>query len=342
VGSSATTDLGNLTLKAGLNTIMIAVASGSLSPTSLTLTPVPVNVAPTFANASFETPSQGSGGYSYNTTGGAWTFYGNSGIEANGSAWGAANAPDGNQAAFLQSNHNQISTAGKGVLGAISQTVYFSSPGTYSITFQAARRGGQVQPIQVSVDGAAIGGTITPAGSSFAASTTVSFTISAAGNHTIQLAATTNTGDNSSFVDAVTVRAVSELTGAIIGTPGSWNNSGNTIANVFDGNLSTYFDAPGGDGDWVGLDLGSAHQITRVKYAPRSGYGSRMVGGLIQGSNTADFSSGVTTLYTINGVPPAGQWTTVSITDTGTYRYVRYLAPHGAYGNISELEFDGI
>ena len=39
VGSSATTDLGNLTLSAGLNTIMISVASGSLSPTSLTLTP---------------------------------------------------------------------------------------------------------------------------------------------------------------------------------------------------------------------------------------------------------------------------------------------------------------
>ena len=35
-----------------------------------------------------------------------------------------------------------------------------------------------------------------------------------------------------------------KLTGAIIGTPGSWGNSGNTIANVFDNNLNTFFDGP--------------------------------------------------------------------------------------------------
>ena len=35
-----------------------------------------------------------------------------------------------------------------------------------------------------------------------------------------------------------------KLTGGIIGTAGSWDNSGNTITNVFDGNLNTFFDAP--------------------------------------------------------------------------------------------------
>src|ERR1019366_9941950 len=36
------------------------------------------------------------------------------------------------------------------------------------------------------------------------------------------------------------------LTGGIIGTAGSWGGSGNTITNVFDNNLNTFFDGPDG------------------------------------------------------------------------------------------------
>ena len=133
-----------------------------------------------------------------------------------------------------------------------------------------------------------------------------------------------------------------KLTGTIIGTPGSWNNSGNTIAKAFDGNFSTFFDAPApGNGAWVGLDLGTTAQIAQVKYAPRATYESRMVGGRFEGSNTADFSSGVVNLFTISSAPVAGSFTTQAITNTGTFRYVRYLSPNGGYGNIAELEFDG-
>src|SRR5215468_1818168 len=47
------------------------------------------------------------------------------------------------------------------------------------------------------------------------------------------------------------------LTGTAIGTPGSWNNSGNTFLKVFDGSLTTFFDAPDpGNFDWAGLDFG--------------------------------------------------------------------------------------
>ena len=76
------------------------------------------------------------------------------------------------------------------------------------------------------------------------------------------------------------------MKGTIIGTPGSYQNQGNTIAKAFDGNFSTYYDAAGGTVNWAGLDLGSTFTITKVSYAPRTNYGSRMVGGIFQGSNS--------------------------------------------------------
>jgi fibronectin type 3 domain-containing protein len=134
-----------------------------------------------------------------------------------------------------------------------------------------------------------------------------------------------------------------KLTGAIIGTPGSWGGSGNTIAKVFDGNLSTYFDAPDpGNGDWVGLYFGASvsNAIAQINYCPRSGYEGRMVGGIFQGANQADFSDAVT-LYTVTTQPPSGVFTTMSITNTSAFRYVRYFAPTNSWGNVAELEFYG-
>jgi len=133
-----------------------------------------------------------------------------------------------------------------------------------------------------------------------------------------------------------------KLTGGIIGTPGSWNNSGNTITNVFDNDLTTFFDAPNANGDWVGLDFGAgvSNVITQINYCPRSGFESRMVGGIFQGANRADFSDAVT-LCTVTTQPPTGVFTPVSITNTSAFRYVRYLSPDGGYGNVAELQFYG-
>ncbi|HXR08786.1 MAG TPA: carbohydrate-binding protein, partial [Candidatus Acidoferrum sp.] len=119
-----------------------------------------------------------------------------------------------------------------------------------------------------------------------------------------------------------------ELAGAIIGTPGSWNNSGNTITNVFDNDLSTFFDAPSGNGDWVGLDfgVGVSNVITQINYCPRSGFESRMTNGFFQGANRADFSDAVT-LCTVTTQPAAGVFTPVSITNKSAFRYVRYFSP---------------
>jgi hypothetical protein len=71
-------------------------------------------------DGSFEQTSV-NGSYVYDPTTANWKFTGNAGIEANGSALNAAPAPDGTQAAFLQSVSQ---TSG----GTISQTVAFASP----------------------------------------------------------------------------------------------------------------------------------------------------------------------------------------------------------------------
>ena len=57
---------------------------------------------PRAVNCSFETPALI--GYQYNPTaaGIGWTFSSSSGIQRNGSTWGAAKAPDGVQTAFVQ------------------------------------------------------------------------------------------------------------------------------------------------------------------------------------------------------------------------------------------------
>jgi fibronectin type 3 domain-containing protein len=147
-------------------------------------------------------------------------------------------------------------------------------------------------------------------------------------------------GGNSSEVAAT---ASGELHGAVIGTEGSWNY-GATKDVAFDGSLDNYFDAPS-DGAWVGLDLGAGVNavITGVKFCPREGFAYRMVGGKFQGSNTADFSSGVVDLFTISSAPPGGVLTSQSISNGTPFRYVRYIVPAGTGGwnNVAEVQFHG-
>jgi hypothetical protein len=127
----------------------------------------------------------------------------------------------------------------------------------------------------------------------------------------------------------------SQLRGTAIGTAGSWANSGNTFDKAFDGRLDTFVDAPSSQA-WSGIDLGSQQYVSTVKFAPRSGSAERMVGGVFQGSND---NWSWTTLHTINSTPSDGTYTTVSLSNPGSYRYVRYLSPVGGYGNIAELQF---
>jgi len=131
-----------------------------------------------------------------------------------------------------------------------------------------------------------------------------------------------------------------KLTGAIIGTPGIWSTS-NDHPKAFDGNINTYFASTTSDYAWVGLDLGTPKVITSILFYPLSGWSSAMTLGIFQGSNTADFSTGVVTFYTINVRPAEASWSGFFVNSSTAFRYVRYKAPAASYCKIAEAEFYG-
>lgn len=148
-------------------------------------------------NCSFETPVLS--GYQYNPSGAGvgWTFVGGTGIQSNGSAWGAAAAPDGWQTAFVQAT------------GSMSQVVNLNA-GSYTLSFQAAGRTNgccspppNTQPLRITVDGAQIGSLVTPLSTSFSPFS-VSFSVASNGAHTIMFAGT-DSRDKTTFIDAVSV-----------------------------------------------------------------------------------------------------------------------------------------
>ncbi len=115
---------------------------------------VAVNNANGILNGGFETPPLAAKTFAYAPAGASWQFGGSAGISTNASgfSWGLANAPDGNQAAFIQNT------------GSMSQTFYLTS-GLYSLSFMATQRRiyqSNYQQIQVLIDGVAVA-TVTPA-----------------------------------------------------------------------------------------------------------------------------------------------------------------------------------
>lgn len=159
---------------------------------------------PTVANAGFEAPVIST--YQYNPTGSSWTFGpGYAGIARNGSAFGAPNAPEGSQVAFVQRT------------GYVSQALNFPTGGTYQATFSAAKRAGNDQTLNVYVDSTLVG-TYTPTNtSSFASFKTNTFTV-AAGSHTIKFAGQA-ADDNTDFVDQVAVVKLPDIANPSFETP---------------------------------------------------------------------------------------------------------------------------
>jgi len=153
------------------------------------------------------------------------------------------------------------------------------------------------------------------------------------------VSATVNGVETADSVPA-SVTANARLAGAVIGPIGTLT-PGQVKEAAFDDDRTTFYDAVHGGGDWAGLDLGSAQVITKVGYVPRPGFAGRMVGGQLQGSNTADFSSGVVTLATVGSAPVEGTLTTQGVSVPDAFRYVRYLGPDQGFCNVAELEFLG-
>lgn len=147
----------------------------------------------TVANAGFESPATTSPSYiTYGPMTSGWTFDSGAGVQHNGSWFGASNAPEGTQTAFVQNN------------GQFSQSIALTA-GTHTVSFLAAKRTafGGTQSFDVYCDTTLVG-SFTPSSGSFASFTTSSFATTA-GNHTIKFVGATTSGDNTDFIDAVVV-----------------------------------------------------------------------------------------------------------------------------------------
>jgi hypothetical protein len=190
---------------------------------TLLMDAVTLQQGPVVSDAGFETPGVGGDpygpGYQYNPSGSAWTFSGTSGISANNSGFtaGNPNAPEGRQVAFLQET------------GSISQAVNFSVAGTYDLSFWAAQRGNgnaSSQTFDVEIDGRVVG-SFTPSGTSYKVYTTSVFTVTA-GVHTISFVGVDpNGGDNTAFLDAVSIQFAPGLGDTLPPPKGSRDGAGN-------------------------------------------------------------------------------------------------------------------
>jgi alpha-galactosidase len=82
--------------------------------------------------------------------------------------------------------------------------------------------------------------------------------------------------------------------------------------------------------------------ITKIRYYPRTGWSSRMVGGVFEGTNGDPANGPYTTLYTITAAPPENTWTEVassSFAGLQAFRCIRYRGPAESYCNVSEIEY---
>lgn len=146
---------------------------------------------------------------------------------------------------------------------------------------------------------------------------------------------------------SISAQDIQQLSGTVIGSSNSFDyganscsESVNTIQNVFDGDLTTYFAACERTGGWVGLDLGTAHVISQIAYCPRPTQPGRLLLGLFEGANSPDFGDAMP-LFMIKDQPEQGQLTTTPISHSKGFRYVRYIGPDNVKCNIAEVAFYG-
>jgi hypothetical protein len=168
-------------------------------------------VVDSISDGSFEAPAMAAQrSYQYGPDGSPWQFVGAAGVSNNGSGFTNDNwvAPAGNQVAFIQA------------AGSMSQSVYLDA-GTYGLSFLAAQRANQPssQVLEVLVDGNSVG-SITPVGTTtYDSFQTSNFTV-AAGTHTIEfLGLNPSGGDNTAFVDAVTLTTANYISDGTFQSP---------------------------------------------------------------------------------------------------------------------------
>ena len=121
-----------------------------------------------------------------------------------------------------------------------------------------------------------------------------------------------------------------------------YSGSASKAAMAFDNDASTYYSTSADKMQWVGLDLGEPHVITRVGYMPAPGSlgADRMLLSLFEGANRPDFMDAMP-LFLISSKPDKGSYTRANINVSRGFRYVRYVGSAGSYCNVAELQFFG-
>ena len=168
---------------------------------------------PSIQNGSFETPGMSANSYTYYTSLTAaqkaqfvWNSTDNGGTGGcllnNSAAWGFTMAyPNGSQMFSLQKD------------ATLSQSLYLY-PGTYTLSWSHAMRNTQVNPYYFQLDGTNWGSTISASSTAWAA-TNATFTIAAAGYHSIGFRGTTTASDQSVGLDNVSLSASSSVLGQL-------------------------------------------------------------------------------------------------------------------------------
>jgi hypothetical protein len=113
---------------------------------------------------------------------------------------------------------------------------------------------------------------------------------------------------------------------------------------AFDGNAATFTDLQNANETWIQADFGDGRyvRLSQVRLTPRSGYALRLNSAWITGSNDG-------TTWTTLAVLASDAYTssttttpsTISVTDTSTYRYLRFNGAIGSNGNVAEIEYFG-
>ncbi|HYG48877.1 MAG TPA: Calx-beta domain-containing protein [Allosphingosinicella sp.] len=195
----------------------------------------------TVSGGGFETPEVGAG-YVYAPTGSPVTYTAHSGVAGNGSAWGFASAPEGDQVAFLQIGPSPptISLAVSGLTAGTS----------YVATFRiVARPGYESLPLTVAFDGVPLG-TFTPASTTFAAKVSAPFT-AGSGSGTLTFTGGNYSVERSTGLDNVRVATAGneivtfsyDALGRLAGTSTAGGpNTGSTASAGYDaaGNRTVY------------------------------------------------------------------------------------------------------
>jgi len=174
------------TATAGAHTIKF-VGTKTTDQTAF-LDAVDIVLQTSLTNKGFETPV--TTGITMGPLTNGWTFDGLSGVQKNGSAFGAPTAPEGIQTAVLQGG------------GSFYQDFAFAT-GSYKITFYAAYRpiNTNTQSINVFCDDILIGNIVPTSSTSYGYYATNRFTVTA-GTHRIKFAGVL-ASDNSTFIDNV-------------------------------------------------------------------------------------------------------------------------------------------